>query len=146
MNTQQAYINGFVKRAEEHGFSHNEAVELLKSAAPFASSGGYELLPKDYDHELNRVDLEQAKAPGILNHLKRNAGKYIGAGTGLSLAAIVNSQHDGYVPGTSMAAALPFLLGNRFDNAREENFPKKQLHDPDTQSKLMEYINAQQQQ
>jgi len=33
MNTQeQAYINGFVKRASEYGFGYNEAVELLKSA------------------------------------------------------------------------------------------------------------------
>jgi hypothetical protein len=33
MNTQeQAYIEGFVKRASEYGFSYNEAIELLKSA------------------------------------------------------------------------------------------------------------------
>lgn len=31
---QQAYINGFVKRAMEYGLSQQEAVELLKSAAP----------------------------------------------------------------------------------------------------------------
>jgi hypothetical protein len=34
MNTQQAYINGFFKRAAEYGFSEQEATELLKSAAP----------------------------------------------------------------------------------------------------------------
>ena len=34
MNTQQqqAYINGFVKRASEHGLNHNEAIDLLKQA------------------------------------------------------------------------------------------------------------------
>jgi hypothetical protein len=32
MNTQQAYINGFVKRAVAHGFSEAEAFELLKSS------------------------------------------------------------------------------------------------------------------
>ena len=32
MNTQQAYIEGFVKRAMEHGFSESVAVELLKTA------------------------------------------------------------------------------------------------------------------
>jgi hypothetical protein len=33
MNTQQqAYINGFVKRASEYGLNHNEAIELLKEA------------------------------------------------------------------------------------------------------------------
>ena len=32
MTTQQAYINGFVKRASEYGFSEAEAVSLLKKA------------------------------------------------------------------------------------------------------------------
>lgn len=32
MSSQQAYINGFVKRAAEYGFSENDAVEMLKSA------------------------------------------------------------------------------------------------------------------
>jgi len=34
MNTQQqAYIEGFVKRASQYGFNYNEAIELLKQAA-----------------------------------------------------------------------------------------------------------------
>jgi hypothetical protein len=32
MNTQQAYINGFVKRASELGYSNNTALSLLKNA------------------------------------------------------------------------------------------------------------------
>lgn len=32
MNTQQAYLEGFIKRAAEYGFNENEAVELLKTA------------------------------------------------------------------------------------------------------------------
>jgi len=32
MNTEQAYIEGFVKRAAEYGFSNEEAVNLLKQA------------------------------------------------------------------------------------------------------------------
>lgn len=32
MNTQQAFINGFVKRASEYGLNQNEAFELLKSS------------------------------------------------------------------------------------------------------------------
>lgn len=32
MNTQQAYINGFVKRANEYGFSEAEAVGMFKEA------------------------------------------------------------------------------------------------------------------
>jgi hypothetical protein len=35
MNTQeQAYINGFVKRAAEYGYSPEQAVEILKLASP----------------------------------------------------------------------------------------------------------------
>lgn len=33
MNTEQAYIEGFVKRAAEYGFSENEAEALFKEAA-----------------------------------------------------------------------------------------------------------------
>ena len=32
MDTQQAYINGFVKRAAEYGYSEQEAVSILKKA------------------------------------------------------------------------------------------------------------------
>lgn len=35
MNTKQAYINGFVKRAAEYGFNKQEAVALLKQANQF---------------------------------------------------------------------------------------------------------------
>jgi hypothetical protein len=31
---EQAYINGFVKRAGEYGLSRGEAIELFKSASP----------------------------------------------------------------------------------------------------------------
>ena len=34
MNTQQAYIAGFVKRAAEHGLSGEEAFNILKQASP----------------------------------------------------------------------------------------------------------------
>lgn len=32
MNTQRSYINGFVKRASEYGYSEDQAIELLKNA------------------------------------------------------------------------------------------------------------------
>lgn len=34
MNTQQAYINGFVKRANEYGLNTSEALHILKQASP----------------------------------------------------------------------------------------------------------------
>jgi hypothetical protein len=42
MNTQQqqqAYINGFVKRASEYGISQDKAIELLKQAGPNLAPG-----------------------------------------------------------------------------------------------------------
>lgn len=33
MNTQQAYLEGFVKRASEYGLSREEALDLLKQSA-----------------------------------------------------------------------------------------------------------------
>jgi hypothetical protein len=39
MNTQQAYINGFVKRASEYGYNEAEAIELYKRAFSFADLG-----------------------------------------------------------------------------------------------------------
>ena len=44
MNTQQAYIKGFVKRANEYGFSEQEAVELLKQSAEQAPYSGVKTL------------------------------------------------------------------------------------------------------
>ena len=38
MNTQQAYIEGFVKRASEYGYSEAEAIEILKQAVAFPSN------------------------------------------------------------------------------------------------------------
>ena len=34
MNSQQAYIEGFVKRAGEYGYSQQEALNFLKQASP----------------------------------------------------------------------------------------------------------------
>jgi hypothetical protein len=39
MNTQQAYINGFIKRANARGLSNFQATELLKKAYGYYSDG-----------------------------------------------------------------------------------------------------------
>jgi len=41
---QQAYIEGFVKRASEYRFSRNEAIELLKTSAEKAPYNGVKTL------------------------------------------------------------------------------------------------------
>ena len=35
MNTQQAHINGFVKRAAQYGLNEQKAIELFKIAEPY---------------------------------------------------------------------------------------------------------------
>lgn len=70
MNThQQAYIEGFIKRANEYGYNENQAIELLK----LSSSMGYEGL--DDSGELTDEE-------GVLAALKRNVGTIGGAGAG----------------------------------------------------------------
>jgi hypothetical protein len=44
MNTEQAYINGFVKRAAEYGFNEREAIKLLKQSG-IADAPAYQANP-----------------------------------------------------------------------------------------------------
>lgn len=56
MNTQeQAYINGFVKRASEYGFSYNEAISLLKQSA---LTGDQHKLDVNHDGKIEASDLK----------------------------------------------------------------------------------------
>jgi hypothetical protein len=147
MNTQQqAYINGFVKRAADYGFDEREAIELLKKAS-LAPSGGYDMELfnlEDYGDEDNAygADLRQIKAPGILNHLKRNAGTYIGAGIGLPLAAFVNSTGPGALPAAVITGGLPLAIGGAIDNVRKNNYMSNQFNDPESMSKILEYADS----
>lgn len=60
MNTQeQAYINGFVKRAMEYGFSEREAVEILKQSALV---GDQHKLDVDKDGKIEASDLKTLRA------------------------------------------------------------------------------------
>jgi hypothetical protein len=65
MNTQeQAYINGFVKRANAYGFSNEEALELLKTSRCWE---GYEPVPgkKPYSNDSCRPKGKVKKAGRI---------------------------------------------------------------------------------
>lgn len=93
MNTQEAYINGFVKRAAEYGYSEDQAVELYKQAAgklltdaqrAVSRAGAASL--KNMDPHLRTV-LKQELADrygGTLHHAINNAqfGGLVGAGVG----------------------------------------------------------------
>ena len=67
MTTEQAYIEGFVKRASEYGFNENEAVELLKSAAedgPFRTQ------------EAANMMASEAKLKALAHNRKKHPGHY----------------------------------------------------------------------
>jgi hypothetical protein len=57
MTTEQAYVDGFVKRAAEYGFNESEAMNILKQAAA----------------EMPMAGKAKAPAPKIPNSIKGNA-------------------------------------------------------------------------
>ena len=122
---KKAYIEGFMKRAAEYGYSENEIAEAVK----IAESGWGDLDVRGYAKGLPVITAEDA--PGIMGHLRRNAGKYIGAGVGLPLAAYINSTGEGYVPGTLTAATAPLTLGSLIDNVRERKHIESRLDQPE---------------
>jgi hypothetical protein len=64
---QQAYIEGFVKRANEYGFSNQEALSILKQASEL--KGNQHKLDVDKDGKIEASDLRklrQRKQAGVL--------------------------------------------------------------------------------
>jgi len=81
MTNEQAYINGFVKRAAEYGYSETQALDILKQA------------------ERNVYNLEQQKASPFMNILGAMAlGKVApeapGGGLGGTLPIAYNAYQD----------------------------------------------------
>ena len=111
---KKAYLEGFMKRAAEYGWGDLD----VKGYA-----GGFPVITSEAN-------------AGILPHLKRNAGKYIGAGIGIPLAAYINSTGEGYVPGTATAATSPLLLGSLIDDVRERRHIESKLKE----SKSLEHL------
>jgi hypothetical protein len=59
MNLEQAYIEGFVKRAAEYGFSQHEAVEIFKRASEL--KGDQHKLDVDKDGKIEGSDLKKLR-------------------------------------------------------------------------------------
>lgn len=81
MTTQQAYINGFVKRANEYGYSEDQALNILKEASR------------------NVYNLEQQKANPLMNILGamtmgRVAPENSGEGIGGAVPLAYNAYQD----------------------------------------------------
>lgn len=56
---QQAYIEGFVKRASEYGFSEEEAINILKAASEL--KGDQHKLDVDKDGKIEAEDLKKLR-------------------------------------------------------------------------------------
>ena len=133
---KKAYIEGFLEKAAVYGYSASEIAEAVK----IAESGWGDL---DMSRHSEKVPIITAnKNPGIVEHLKRNAGKYIGAGVGLPLAAYINSSGSGYVPGTLTAATAPLFIGDAIDNFREHKHIESLLQSPEALENLKNIIAA----
>ena len=85
---KQAYINGFVKRANEYGYTAEQALELLKQANP-----GY---------------YEQTGA-----NLGHTAGKVLGGGVGGIGGAIAGAPFEA-IPGVGTALGNAAMLGGGY--------------------------------
>jgi hypothetical protein len=126
MTTQQAYIDGFVKRASEYGFSETQISNLLKSAGAReqllqlaklkgVNPGNIELLQKGRDMKAKVIRM--LRQPENLQLIKNDP----------SIHADVSSHFEGLMehPGwrtaktTNPWAALPNLLSkDKFVNGR----------------------------
>ena len=127
MTTQQAYIEGFVKRANEYGYNRNEAISLLRQVDEYGASENsiakqaflgepaYKDIPDLSEEELKALSysdlkkhLEPQKGEGALAHLKRHLGSYALGGAGALVGGSVVNHLSG---GDDGSAAIAALLG-----------------------------------
>jgi hypothetical protein len=86
MTTEQAFIEGFVKRANQHGLSDQQAIELFKEASPVAdetlrTAPGAVPVGKAGNNPLKSV--KPAAAPGVSNITEKESKRLnIPAGLG----------------------------------------------------------------
>jgi hypothetical protein len=72
---QQAYINGFVKRAAEYGYNEYQAINILKQASEL--KGDQHKLDVDHNGKIEGSDLKKLrklKQAGALGDLMNSAG------------------------------------------------------------------------
>jgi hypothetical protein len=124
MTTEEAYIEGFVKRAAEYGYNQQEALNILKQASPelakqaFLGEPAYKDIPDLSEEELKNLSysdlkehLEPQKGHGLLAHLKRHLGSYALGGLGAAAGLAGGSAVDHLTDGNGGGAALAALLG-----------------------------------
>jgi hypothetical protein len=150
MNKEQAYIEGFVKRAAEYGFNEAEAVQLYKKA--FLGEPAYKEVPELSEEEVKGMsfrDMEDFVEPeegeGLMAHLKRNPGKYLGGALGgLAGGGLSDTFGDGPLTGAAVggtlgaaAGAIPDALLNAIRRSSRRGEAEKHL------SNLQRHIDMQ---
>ena len=151
MTTQeQAYIEGFVKRAAEYGYSEQQATSLLKKAL-FGESA-YKEVPELSEEDVKGMrfrDMEDFVEPeegeGLMAHLKRNPGKYLGGALGgLAGGGLSDTFGDGPLAGAvaggtlgAAAGAIPDALLNAIRRSSRRGEAEKHL------SNLQRHIDMQ---
>lgn len=147
---QQAYINGFVKRASEYGYSEQQATNLLKAA--LFGEPAYKEVPELSEEEVKNMrfrDMEDFVEPregeGLMAHLKRNPGKYLGGALGgLVGGELSDTFGDGSLDGAAaggtlgaVAGAIPDALLNAIRRSSRRNEAERHL------SNLQRHIDIQ---
>lgn len=108
MNTQeQAYLEGFVKRASEYGCTQEQSLAILKKA--FLGEPAYKEIPEIDEETVKNMrlkDMENFLTPvegeGMMAHLKRNPGKYLGG----ALGGLAGAGAGNFLGGDSAAGGI----------------------------------------
>jgi hypothetical protein len=158
MNTKQAHINGFVKRASEYGLNHNEAMQIYKEA--FVGDSAYADVPEIDEDALKNMSfkamkdyVEPKKGKGLLSHLKRHPGAY----TGLALGSLLGSGLSGAAGGDELTQLLsgavaggggallgsvPDMALNSVRKAYSRNEAERYLHQLSRHAHTMRNLNS----
>ena len=128
---KKAYIEGFMKRAAEYGLSEQQAKLLFKKA----SAGYGDLKLEGFDKDGTPI-ADAKTSPGIMAHLNRNAGKYIGGLTGTGVLAAMSA--NGLPFGSFLASYMPYLIGETVDEHRKINHIKEMIKNPENVEKLFQ--------
>ena len=140
MNTQQAYVEGFVKRAAEYGYSEEQALGYIKKA--LFGEPAYKEVPELSEEDVKSMrfkDMEDFVEPeegeGLMAHLKRNPGKYLGGALGgLAGGGLGDTFGDGPLAGAvaggtlgAAAGAIPDAILNALRRSSRRGEAEKHL-------------------
>jgi hypothetical protein len=131
MNTEQAYINGFVKRATQYGYSQHEALNILKAAAEL--KGKQHKLDVDKDGKIEASDLKklrQLKQAGALSEGYENAKQMVGNiyDSGKQLVNNVGDTYNSYLARKNTPTSEDLAANEKARSAYVQQMPPQPAH------------------